>query len=111
MFILFLRGKKIFFLCPLFTKILRIAEKHHNIWINAHLDNDAHPFTLRCEREGLKDVEGESLSRWSPQLQGVQVSIDQGQADTLSPPHQFDLVNQERKNKTSLLSHIGRFEA
>lgn len=95
MSIVFLGEKKVLS-SPLFKKTLRIAEKHH-IWINAHPDNDAHPFTLRCEGERLKDVEGDNLPRWSPQLQGVQVSVYQGQANTLSPPHQLHLSKSGRE--------------
>lgn len=102
--------RKMFSICLLCKKTPRIAEKHNIRWINAHPDNDAHPFTLRCEGKGLKDVEGKSLSRWSLQLQGVQVSVYQGQADTLSPPHQLNLSKSERE-KYNFLYTLSRFMA
>lgn len=62
-----------------------------------HPDDDAHPFALGGEGEDLQDVEGENLSRRSLQLQGVQVSVHQGQADALCPPHQLHLRKPREK--------------
>lgn len=56
-----------------------------------HPDNDAHSLALRGEGEDLQDTEGEDLSRGSLELQGVQVSVDQGEAHTLGPSHQLHL--------------------
>lgn len=61
-----------------------------------HPDDDAHSLALRGKGEDLQDAEGEDLSRLSLELQGVQVSVDQGEAHALCPSNQLHLQTEQK---------------
>lgn len=74
-----------------------------------HPDDDAHSLALRGEGEDLQDAEGEDLSRRSLELQGVQVSVDQGEAHALSPSHQLHLQTGQKNKQTSVFLYFQLF--